>query len=104
MEVINAVELVCHMIPAWRVDRKYLEMMYDTDVKPFGGDVRTQIERLGDIMCVKYLRRYVESYHGTRLDLAFFRGSNVDDFIRLISWPDSAKRGVLVDMRGGRLL
>lgn len=104
-QVIEAVQSVCDIIGGWHMNDVFLKELYDkadAESKFNDKNLEEQIDTLGAEVVYMYLSRYVKHQYGTRLDLCIFR-RNADDFIRLLSWSQSAARGVLIDFRGGRL-
>lgn len=103
--VVEAVHDVTRMFPGWTVPKEFIDELYTSKkVNETEGGLKEQIEALGDHMKTAYLCRYVRAWrYGTRLAEAFFRLSDADEVIRLVSWSQSAQRGVLISHIGTRL-
>lgn len=99
-DVVNAVLKVCKRIPGWRVTKDWLEDLYDHSDGIRSKDFDAQLKEMGELLRYSYLDRHICYHDGIRLDHGIFQFAAADNFIHLISWPESVKRGYLTNILG----
>lgn len=95
-DVVNAMLAVTNRIPTWLVSRELLTEMYMTRDIEMGGDMKEQMQELGNRLTEFYFQSEFESPKELKLHMSTFRRHYADSFIRSLCWYESFHLGMLV--------